>query len=92
LYNLLVKGSGWSDSRDEMDCSRIFEYTEDYLQSRFKTNDSIDIDRLTQFPCLFMQETWHDGSQQNARVGTIISAVKLNMLLIILYPLLQMNS
>lgn len=76
MYNLLVKGSGWSDSRDEMDCSRIFEYTEDYLQSRFKTNDSIDIDRLTQFPCLFMQETWHDGSQQNARVGTIISAVK----------------
>jgi hypothetical protein len=23
-----------------------------------------------------MQETWHDGSQQNARVGTIVSAVK----------------
>jgi len=76
LYNLLVKGNGWSDSRDEMDYSRIFEYTEDYLENRFKTNDTIDIDSLIKLPCLFMQETWHDGSQQNARVGAIVNAVK----------------
>ena len=76
MYNLLVKGNGWSDSRDEMDYSRIFEYTEDYLESRLKTNDTIDIDSLIKLPCLFMQETWHDGSQQNARIGSIINAVK----------------
>ena len=76
LYNLLVKGNGWSDSRDEMDCSRVFEYTEDYLKERFRTGDRIDIDNLIRLPCLFMQETWHDGSQQNARVGTITNAVK----------------
>lgn len=76
MYNLLVKGNGWSESRDEMDCSRVFEYTESYLGDRFKTNDTIEIDSLIKMPCLFMQETWHDGSQQNARVGTIVSAVK----------------
>lgn len=76
MFNLLVKGNGWNDSRDEMDCSRIFEYTEDYLNIRFKTNNTIDIDSLIKLPCLFMQETWHDESQQNARVGTIVSAVK----------------
>lgn len=75
MYNLLVKGNGWSDSRDEMDYSRIFEYTEGYLENRFKTNDTIDIDNLIKLPCLFMQETWHDGSQQNARVGVIVNAV-----------------
>lgn len=76
MYNLLVKSNGWGDSRDGMDYSRIFEYTEDYLTSRFKTNDTIDIDSLVKLPCLFMQETWHDGSQQNARVGFIVNAVK----------------
>ena len=76
LYNLLVKGNGWSESRDDMDSSRILEYTEDYLRDHFKTNDSIDLERLVKMPCLFMQETWHDGSQQNARVGSILSAVR----------------
>ncbi len=76
MYNLLVKGNGWSESRDEIDCSRVFEYTENYLRDRFKTNDTIEFDSLIKMPCLFMQETWHDGSQQNARVGTIVSAVK----------------
>jgi hypothetical protein len=76
LYNLLVKSNGWSESRDEMDCSRVFQYTEKYLKDRFKTNDTIEIDSLIKMPCLFMQETWNDGSQQNARVGTIVSAVK----------------
>ncbi len=76
MYNLLVKANGWGDSRDEMDSSRIFEYTEDYLERRFKTNDTIDINSLAKLPCLFIQETWHDGSQQNARVGYIVNAFK----------------
>lgn len=59
-----------------MDYSRIFEYTEDYVVRRFKTNDEIDIDGLIKLPCLFMQESWHDGSQKNARVGSIVNAVK----------------
>lgn len=76
MYNLLVKSNGWSDSRDEMDSSRIFEYTEKYLKDQFQTGDTIEVDTLIKMPCLFMQETWHDDSQQNARVGSIISAVK----------------
>jgi len=85
LYNLLVKGIGWSESRDVIDCSRMFEYTENYLKEIFTTNESIDIDRLVRMPCLFMQETWHDGSQQYARVGSIVSAVKSGNLINIEY-------
>ena len=77
MYNLLVKGNGWNDSRDEIDCSRVFEHTEDYLKDQFKTNDGIEIESLIKLPCLFMQETWHDGSQQNARVGIIINTIKI---------------
>lgn len=72
----MIKGNGWSDSRDKMDFSRIFEFTEDYLESRFKVDGEIDIDKLIKLPCLFMQETWHDGLQQNARVGNIVNAIK----------------
>lgn len=59
-----------------MDHSRIFEYTEEYMRGRFSANGNIDLDSLARLPCLFMQETWHDGSQQNARVGSIIKAIK----------------
>ena len=76
MYNLLVKSNGWSDSRDDMDSSRVFEYTESYLSEQFSSGGDIDLEKLSKLPCLFMQETWHDGSQQNARVGSIISAVK----------------
>lgn len=76
MYNLLVKSHGWNDSRDKMDCSRVLEYTENYLKDRFETNGLIDVDSLTKMPCLFMQETWNGGSQQNARIGTIINATK----------------
>lgn len=76
MYNLLVRAGGWSESRGEIDYSRMFEYTENYIRNRFITNDSIEIDSLIKMPCLFMQETWYDSSQQNARVGAIISAIK----------------
>lgn len=76
MYNLLVKGNGWSESRDDMDSSRVFEYTEEYLREQFKTNGNVDFNSLVKLPCLFMQETWHDESQHNARVGAIINAVK----------------
>lgn len=76
MYNLLVKGNGWSESRDEMDISRILEHTEEYLKEKFKTDTTLDIERLIRMPCLFMQETWHDNSHQNARIGSIINAEK----------------
>lgn len=59
-----------------MDSSRVFEYTESYVNDQFSLGDNIDLEKLTKLPCLFMQETWHDKSQQNARIGSIISAVK----------------
>lgn len=76
MYNLLVKSNGWSESRDEIDLSRIFEYTENYVKAIFTQGETIDFNSLTKHPCLFMQETWNNGSQQNARVGTIINVVQ----------------
>lgn len=76
MYNLLVKSNGWSESRDDMDGSRVFEHTEKHLKEQLQTNGIVDLDRLVKLPCLFMQETWHEESQKNARVGDIINAVK----------------
>ena len=59
-----------------MDVSRVFEYTETYVSQSFTLGNDLDLENLTKLPCLFMQETWHDGTQQNARIGSIISAVK----------------
>ena len=71
-----MKSGGWDASRDEMDVSRLFEYTENYISDSFKINSDVDLSRLTKLPCLFMQETRLDGSTQNARVGSIINAIK----------------
>jgi len=76
MYNLLVKASGWNEARDEMSYSRVFEHTENYLIEKFKVNERIETEYLIRKPCLFMQETWYDNSQQNARVGIITNAIK----------------
>ena len=76
MYNLLVKSSGWNDHTDEMFCTRVFEYTESYVRDNFTLGDRVDFDKMKKFPCLFMQETRYDETQQNARVGMITSVVK----------------
>lgn len=74
MFNLLVRGSGWTESRDSMPIGRVFEYTEPVIVDNFRTADgSLNLKELSLLPCLFLQETFGDRSR-TVRVGTIIRA------------------
>ncbi len=73
MFNLIVSGGGWAETRDTFPLGRIFEYTTDDIVERFKPGGIIDFDALRNLPTVFMEETWGDGKQL-ARVGTIIRA------------------
>ena len=71
MFNLIVSGGGWSESRDTFMLGRTFEYTSDDLVSRFKPNGVLDFEAIRNLPTLFMEESW--GSEPRyARVGRII--------------------
>lgn len=74
MFNLLVKGSGWAESRDRMPVGRILEYTDRVIAEKFLATDgSLNLSELSSLPCLFLQETFGDKSRP-VRVGTIIRA------------------
>lgn len=73
MYNLLVSGGGWAETRDTMPTSRILEYTEPVLQDRFRSNGVLDLNSLILLPCLFLEETYQDGNQV-VHVGKIVRA------------------
>lgn len=73
MFNLLVSGSGWADSRDTIPAGRVFEYTESRLVEKFKQRGKLGFSQLTALPTLFLEET-SSRSEQVARVGTIIQA------------------
>ena len=77
MYNLLVRGAGWSESRDTMPIERMLEHTSDGLRERFRNNGNLNLNALISLPCIFMEENWHDGREQVARVGTIIRATEI---------------
>ncbi|MEM6495881.1 MAG: hypothetical protein AAF709_04040 [Pseudomonadota bacterium] len=68
MYNLIVKARGWAEGRDTFSADRTFEFTDDALEARFKPNERLDTNALTQLPTLFMSEGFHN---QFARVGTL---------------------
>ena len=73
MFNLIVSGGGWAESRDTFMLGRTFEYTSDDLVSRFKPNGVLDFEAIRNLPTLFMEESW--GSEPRyARVGRIIEA------------------
>jgi hypothetical protein len=73
MFNLLVKFQPWGDGRDSIPSGRVFEYTDDSLDARFKPGGQLDLVALAALPTLFVQET--SGQQdQVARVGTITRA------------------
>jgi hypothetical protein len=72
VFNLLVKGNGWTDGRDTMPESRAFEYTERHLIDKLKPEGQLDLATLASLPTLFLEETSGRGDQV-ARVGTITS-------------------
>jgi hypothetical protein len=56
-----------------MPSERVFEYTDETLIARFKTEGRIDLDGLAALPCLFVEETSR-GRSQVAHVGMIVRA------------------
>ncbi len=75
MFNLLVKGNGWAESRDSIEISRIFEYTEPDIKSRFVEDHSINFNALMSLPCLFLRETFGDRNRV-VRVGNIVRATE----------------
>ena len=71
MFNLIVSANGWSPNRDSIKRSRVFEYTADALEKRFKPNDVLDVDMLLSLPTVFAPENSGSG-EQFARVGRII--------------------
>ena len=71
MFHLLVKSNGWSQARDILSRERVFEYTETEIVEQFEHNGSLDSNRITGLPALFVSETSGTGSQL-ARVGDII--------------------
>ncbi|MGJ7512669.1 hypothetical protein [Variovorax sp. GT1P44] len=69
MFNLLVSGIPWNDTRDTMGAGRVFEHTEARLVAQFQPAGVLDIDALMKLPALFMQEG--RGAELRARVGTL---------------------
>jgi len=73
MFHLLVRSSGWAESRDSMSGDRIFEYIDKVLSEQFKPAGQLDAARVTKLPALFVSETGGRGDQRT-RVGTITCA------------------
>lgn len=71
MYNLVVHYMPWEAGSGTVSASRLFEYTDDELQDQFTNGDSILLDKLIRYPCLFMCEGTED---ELAQVGTITRA------------------
>ena len=73
MFNLLVRGSGWSGNRDTMILSRVFEYTDQEIGGRYSNSQDPNFSALMSLPSIFMEES-SQNEQEVARVGTIIKA------------------
>ena len=58
-----------------MQFDRLFEYTADAIEARFRTEAGVDFAALSRMPALFMHET-HGNGEPFARVGYITNAVR----------------
>ena len=71
MFNLLMQGVPWEVGRGSVQLGRMFEYTEEAVANRLKDGQLPRVAKLTELPCLFMQEGVDD---EIGRVGTIIRA------------------
>lgn len=60
MFNLIVRSIDWDTGVGSMPLDRVFEYTDRRLEQDFKRGDELDLDRLQEFPCLFMREGTED--------------------------------
>ena len=56
MYNWLEQHMPWTGGTGTIETGRLFEYTENALENRFKNSGSILFDEMMRLPCLFMQE------------------------------------
>jgi hypothetical protein len=69
MFNLLMFNADWLSGRVIVPISRIFEYTDEQVASRFRAGDGNPLlDQLTSLPCLFCEEGTAD---ETAYVGQI---------------------
>jgi hypothetical protein len=74
MFNLLVKFSGWAESRDSIPIGRILEYTDQALVDRFRPSGRIDYYALSRLPAVFMQENADNRADQIVRIGSVFRA------------------
>lgn len=70
MFHLIVKYDGWAPSRDSLPRERVFEYTDDAIVQQFEPGGTLNTERITALPALFVSETRGTGDQR-ARVGSI---------------------
>lgn len=72
MFNFLVSGNGdaWNGEPYAYERSRVFEYTEDAIVSRFNELRADQLERLCTLPSVFAYES---GRERDARVGQITS-------------------
>lgn len=58
MFNLLVSGRGWAQSRDFISGDRLFEYTDPQVASAFRQGDRVDFVALCRHPALILEETY----------------------------------
>lgn len=68
MFNLIVNTQSWSGTHDRFFASRVFEYTEPDLESRFRSGGALDVAALKLLPTLFLEES-NGEADQVARVG-----------------------
>lgn len=74
MFNLLIKGSSWANTRDTMLVSRAFEHTAPALVARFQPDGQTAFAELFTLPALFVEEKSGTGAEQVVRVGSISRA------------------
>jgi len=66
MFNLIVSGGLENERRGSIVAGRVFEFTPEELEERFKPSSTLDISGVMALPTLFMEEGFGD---EIARVG-----------------------
>lgn len=68
MFNVIMGPCDWNKGQGYILVERLFEYTDDDICAQFKEKGAPDLNRLAQYPCLFMNEGM---GEEPAYVGRI---------------------